>query len=174
MSDNLIARLIPHQGCVITPKDDAIEIAGSAMNWVMSAAVAPIVCRAPCHLPRRRQDGFDEPPHALAPGRTDLRLGMLSARAARSRSCDGRAAQPQGQGVPHDERLARTCRGRSGSTACASIVDGDVKFDGAGNYLEDRIQTTFRRSVFGSTRSSVRLSSGSRRYPETTRTWLDP
>ena len=40
MSDNLIARLIPHQGCVITPKDDAIEIAGSAMNWVMSAAVA--------------------------------------------------------------------------------------------------------------------------------------
>ncbi len=47
MSDNLIARLIPHQGCVITPRDDAIEIAGSAMNWVMSAAVAPLVCRAP-------------------------------------------------------------------------------------------------------------------------------
>jgi hypothetical protein len=41
MSDNLIARLIPHQGCVITHRDDAIEIAGSAMDWVMSAAVAP-------------------------------------------------------------------------------------------------------------------------------------
>jgi hypothetical protein len=47
MSENLIARLIPHQGCVITRRDDAIEIAGSAMNWVMSAAVAPLVCRAP-------------------------------------------------------------------------------------------------------------------------------
>lgn len=45
MSDNLLARLIPHQGCVITPRDDAIEIAGSAMHWVMSAAVAPFVCR---------------------------------------------------------------------------------------------------------------------------------
>ena len=47
MSDNLIARLIPNQGCVITRRDDAIEIAGSAMNWVMSAAIAPVVCRAP-------------------------------------------------------------------------------------------------------------------------------
>jgi hypothetical protein len=47
MSENLIDRLIPHQGCVITPNDGTIEIAGSAMNWVMSAAVAPIVCRAP-------------------------------------------------------------------------------------------------------------------------------
>ncbi len=47
MSDNLITRLIPHQGCVITCVDDAIEVAGSAMNWVMSAAVAPFACRAP-------------------------------------------------------------------------------------------------------------------------------
>ncbi len=47
MAENLIARLVPHQGCVITPKDDFIEIAGSAMNWVMSAGVAPLVCRAP-------------------------------------------------------------------------------------------------------------------------------
>jgi hypothetical protein len=47
MSENLIGKLIPHQGCVITRTDDAIEIAGSAMNWVMSAAVAPFVCRAP-------------------------------------------------------------------------------------------------------------------------------
>jgi hypothetical protein len=47
MSDNLLTRLVPHQGCVITRRDDAIEIAGSAMNWVMSAAVAPLVCRAP-------------------------------------------------------------------------------------------------------------------------------
>jgi hypothetical protein len=27
MPENLIARLVPHQGCVITPKDDFIEIA---------------------------------------------------------------------------------------------------------------------------------------------------
>lgn len=47
MTENLIGRLLPHQGCVITPTADGIEIAGSAMTWVMSAAVAPMVCRAP-------------------------------------------------------------------------------------------------------------------------------
>jgi len=47
MSDNLIARLIPHQGCVITPKGDAVEIASAARDWVMAAAVAPLICRAP-------------------------------------------------------------------------------------------------------------------------------
>lgn len=47
MSENLIHRLIPHQGCVITHTPEGIGVAGSAMNWVMSAAVAPLVCRAP-------------------------------------------------------------------------------------------------------------------------------
>jgi hypothetical protein len=47
MADNLIHQLIPHQGCVITRTPEGIEISGSAMNWVMSAAVAPLVCRAP-------------------------------------------------------------------------------------------------------------------------------
>lgn len=47
MAENLINKLVPHQGCVITRTGDGIEIAGSAMNWVMSAAVAPFVCRAP-------------------------------------------------------------------------------------------------------------------------------
>ena len=47
MAENLIDRLVPHQGCVITRKGDAIEIAGSAMNWVMSAAIAPFACRTP-------------------------------------------------------------------------------------------------------------------------------
>jgi hypothetical protein len=47
MTENLIGKLVPHQGCVITARGDGIEIAGSAMNWVMSAAVAPFVCRAP-------------------------------------------------------------------------------------------------------------------------------
>jgi hypothetical protein len=67
MSDNLITRLIPHQGCVITRKDDFIEIAGSAMNWVMSAAIAPLVCRAPFAVSRRRQEftDSDEPADAL-------------------------------------------------------------------------------------------------------------
>src|SRR6185369_18034819 len=47
MTENLISKLVPHQGCVITRTGEEIEIAGSAMNWVMSAAVAPLVCRAP-------------------------------------------------------------------------------------------------------------------------------
>ncbi len=47
MAENLIHRLVPHQGCVIVRTADGIEIAGSAMNWVMSAAIAPFVVRAP-------------------------------------------------------------------------------------------------------------------------------
>ena len=47
MAENLIHRLVPHQGCVITRTADGIEIFGSAMNWVMSAGVAPLVVRAP-------------------------------------------------------------------------------------------------------------------------------
>lgn len=47
MVENLIHKLIPHQGCVITRTMDGVDIAGSAMNWVMSAGVAPFTCRAP-------------------------------------------------------------------------------------------------------------------------------
>jgi hypothetical protein len=47
MTENLIKRLVPHQGCVITPIGDGVAIAGSAMNWVMSAAVAPMVFKPP-------------------------------------------------------------------------------------------------------------------------------
>jgi len=47
MAENLIHKLVPHQGCVIRRINEGIEIAGSAMNWVMSAAVAPLVCRPP-------------------------------------------------------------------------------------------------------------------------------
>ena len=47
MAENLIHQLIPHQGCVISRTADGIDIAGSAMNWVMSAGVAPFTCRAP-------------------------------------------------------------------------------------------------------------------------------
>jgi len=47
MTDNLIHKLMPHQGCVLTPIDEGIQIAGSAMNWVMSAGVAPFVCTPP-------------------------------------------------------------------------------------------------------------------------------
>lgn len=47
MSENLIHRLLPHQGCVITPTAEGIDVSGSAMNWVMSAGVAPFTCRAP-------------------------------------------------------------------------------------------------------------------------------
>ena len=34
-------KVIPHQGCVISRTADGIDITGSAMNWVMSAGVAP-------------------------------------------------------------------------------------------------------------------------------------
>ncbi len=47
MAENLIHRLLPQQGCVITRTDEGVGIAGSAMNWVMSAGVAPMVCRPP-------------------------------------------------------------------------------------------------------------------------------
>jgi len=47
MAENLIHRLIPHQGCVITRSGDGIDISGSAMNWVMSAGVVPFTSRAP-------------------------------------------------------------------------------------------------------------------------------
>jgi hypothetical protein len=47
MTENLIHRLIPHQGCVIKRTAEGIEVAGSAMNWVMAAAVAPFVVRPP-------------------------------------------------------------------------------------------------------------------------------
>ena len=47
MAENLILRLLPHQGCTINRTPEGIDIAGSAMNWVMSAAVAPFVSRAP-------------------------------------------------------------------------------------------------------------------------------
>jgi hypothetical protein len=47
MAENLIDKLLPHHGCTITRIDDAIQIAGSAQNWVMSAGVAPFVCRPP-------------------------------------------------------------------------------------------------------------------------------
>jgi hypothetical protein len=47
MMENLISELIPHQGCAITRIDEGIKVAGSAMNWVLSAAVAPLVVRAP-------------------------------------------------------------------------------------------------------------------------------
>ena len=47
MAENLTHRLLPHQGCVIARTDDGIDVSSSAMNWVMSACVAPFTCRAP-------------------------------------------------------------------------------------------------------------------------------
>ena len=37
MAEKLIHQLIPHQGCVTSRTVDGIDIAGSEMNWVMSA-----------------------------------------------------------------------------------------------------------------------------------------
>src|SRR5262249_49741136 len=46
-AENLIGKLVPHQGCAITPNSEGIEIAGSALDWILTAAVAPFVCRPP-------------------------------------------------------------------------------------------------------------------------------
>jgi hypothetical protein len=47
VAENLIHKLLPHQGCVIMATEEGIQIAGSAMNWVMSAGVTPFVCKPP-------------------------------------------------------------------------------------------------------------------------------
>ena len=106
-AENLIHRLLPHQGCTITRTTEGVEIAGSAMNWVMSAGVVPFACRAPFIF--------------RIVGRTDttnLRMhwhrGELifnwecnRARVAGARSGHGEAARPRGQGVHHHQRVAR-------------------------------------------------------------------
>ena len=133
MSDNLISRLIPHQGCVITREGDAIEIAGSAMNWVMSAAVAPIVCRAPFAF------------HIV--GKTDstnLRMHWHRGELIFNWECSVRElrvhdpATAEQHGLKGKGFITTTdwhdITWEVGLDRMRVIVDGEVRFDGAGDY----------------------------------------
>lgn len=133
MAENLIGRLIPHQGCVITRRDDGIEIAGSAMNWVMSAAVAPLVVRAPFVL--------------RVVGRTDstnLRLHWHRGELIFNWECSVRELRVHDPATAEQHSLKD--RGfiatnewheilwEIGLERMRVIVDGEVRFDGRGDY----------------------------------------
>src|SRR5688572_9047154 len=133
MAENLIHRLLPHQGCVITRTDEGIEIAGSAMNWVMSAAVAPQVCR---------------PPFAFrVVGKTDstnLRMHFHRGELIFNWECNVRELRVHDPATAEQHSLKE--KGFLTTTdwheilweikldRMRVIVDGDVRYDGAGNY----------------------------------------
>jgi hypothetical protein len=51
MDENLIDKLIPHQGCVIRRNaEDDIELSSENQDWVMASALLPQVYRAPFAL----------------------------------------------------------------------------------------------------------------------------
>jgi len=133
MADNLIHQLIPHQGCVITRTADGIEIAGSAMNWVMSAAVAPFVCRAPFTF---RVVGKTDS--------TNLRMHWHRGELIFNWECSVRElrvhdpATAEQHGIP-DKGFIRTSDWHDivweiGLDRMCVIVDGQVRFDAPGNY----------------------------------------
>ena len=133
MSENLIDRLVPHQGCVITRRDGAIEIAGSAMNWVMSAAVAPLVCRAPFVF---RVVGKTDS--------TNLRMHFHRGELIFNWECSVRELRVHDPATAEQHSLKD--KGFLTTTdwheilweikldRMRVIVDGDVRYDGAGNY----------------------------------------
>ena len=133
MPENLIRKLIPHQGCVITPTDDGIDIAGSAMNWVMSAGVAPFVCRAPFAF---RVVGKTDS--------TNLRMHWHRGELIFNWECSVRELRVHDPATAEQHRL-------SGKGFLATnewheisweirlnhmrvVVDGEVRFEGAGDY----------------------------------------
>jgi hypothetical protein len=56
MAENLIRKLLPHQGCVIKRTGEGIEIAGSAMNLGDVCRHSAIRLQAAIPVPRRRQN----------------------------------------------------------------------------------------------------------------------
>ena len=133
MTENLIDRLIPHQGCVIARRDGAIEISGSAMNWVMSAAIAPSVCRAPFVF---RVVGKTDS--------TNLRMHWHRGELIFNWECNVRDLVVRDPATAEQHNL--TDKGFLTTTDWHEIlweikldrmrvvVDGDVRYDGAGNY----------------------------------------
>ena len=133
MAENLVGRLIPHQGCVITSKGDHIEIAGSAMNWVMSAAVAPFVCRAPFVF---RVVGKTDS--------TNLRMHWHRGELIFNWECSVRELRVHDPATAEQHSLKdkgfiatnewHEILWEIGLKRMRVIVDGDVRFDGEGDY----------------------------------------
>lgn len=133
MPENLIHRLVPHQGCVITRTVEGIEIAGSAMNWVMSAGVAPLVVRAPVRI---RVVGKTDS--------TNLRLHFHRGELIFNWECNVRElrvhdpASAEQHPVP-DKGFISTTEWHEvvweiGPDRMRVIVDGAVRFEKAGDY----------------------------------------
>ena len=143
MAENLIHRLIPHQGCVITRTVDGIDIAGSAMNWVMSAGVAPLICRAPFEF---RVVGKTDS--------TNLRMHWHRGELIFNWECSVRElrvhdpATAEQHGL-EDKGFITThglARDRLGDPAdrMRVIVDGEVRFDGQGRLFGHRVRALGR------------------------------
>lgn len=133
MSENLIDRLIPHQGCVITRVDGAIGISGSAMNWVMSAAVAPFVCRPPFVF---RVVGKTDS--------TNLRMHFHRGELIFNWECDVRELRVHDPATAEQHGLKdrgfivtnewHEIAWEIGHDRLRVIVDGEVRFEKSGNY----------------------------------------
>lgn len=133
MTGNLIHQLLPHQGCVITPTADGVDIAGSAMNWVMSAGVVPFTCRAPFAF--------------RVVGRTDstnLRMHWHRGELIFNWECSVRElrvhdpATAEQQGLPGKGFLTTTdwheITWEIHSDRMRVIVDGEVRYEAQGDY----------------------------------------
>jgi hypothetical protein len=133
MTENLIGRLIPHQGCVITRTDEGIQVAGSAMNWVMSAAVAPFVCRPPFVF---RVVGQTDS--------TNLRMHFHRGELIFNWECDVRELKVFDPTTAEDRSVKNKgfiatkewheISWEIGLTRMRLVVDGEVRFEGAGDY----------------------------------------
>ena len=133
MSENLITKLIPHQGCVITPRGDFVEIASAARNWVMAAAVAPLVCRPPFVF--------------RVVGRTDstnLRMHWHCGELIFNWECSVRELRVHDPATNEQHGLKDKGFLTTGdwheilweirAEGMRAIVDGEVRFEGAGDY----------------------------------------
>ena len=118
MTENLIHQLIPHQGCVISRTVDGIDIAGSAMNWVMSAGVVPSVARAPFAF--RVVGRTDSTNLRMHWHRGELifnwECSVRELRVHDPATASSTVSKTRGSSPP---RTGTRSSGRSGSTACA-------------------------------------------------------
>ena len=127
------------------------------MNWVMSAAVAPLVCRAPFAF--RVVGKTDSTNLRMHWHRGELIFNWECSvrRAARPRSCHGtNSTASRTRASSRPATGTRSC-GRSGWIACASSVDGEVRFEGPGRLFRNRIRAPSVGPCFGSARLRTRV-----------------
>jgi hypothetical protein len=133
VAENLIRRLVPHQGCVITPLDEGIQVAGSSMNWVMSAAIAPFVCRPPFVF---RVVGKTDS--------TNLRMHFHRGELIFNWECDVREFKVFDPATAADHSVKgkgfistnewHEISWEIGLDRMRVVVDGEVRYEGAGEY----------------------------------------